>query len=212
MFKYLIMQKPPQLIRGDRVRIALPASPVRPEMFQQGLASLRAIGLEPVHGDIHRKWRYLAGDDTERRAELIDALSDASSKAIFFARGGYGSLRLLTDLQALRRQFEPKILLGCSDITTLHLYFQRIHDWIVFHGPMTSGDFARGQAHLPSLQQALFQTGPYSLAPDGVQILQDGEMTEGTLTGGCLSLLEAAVGTAWEPDWNDAILFMEDVA
>jgi muramoyltetrapeptide carboxypeptidase len=206
-----MMHKPTRLAPGDRVRIVLPASPVRPEMFQQGIALMRSIGLEPVHGDIRRKWRYLAGEDPTRRAELVEALSDSESKAIFFARGGYGSSRLLTDLNQLKGSYQPKILLGCSDITTLHLYFQRIHQWVVFHGPMVSGDFARDQAHLPSLQQTMFQTEPYSLAPDAVQILRGGK-AEGILTGGCLTLLEAAVGTPWEPDWTDSILFLEDVS
>src|SRR3990172_7298128 len=205
------MKKPHKLNQGDRIRIVVPASPVRPEFFEKGVAALRELGFEAVHGEVYRKWRYLAGEDSLRRDELMEALSDPKCKAIFFARGGYGSSRLLRDFLTVQPSRAPKILLGCSDITSLHLYFQRIHDWIVFHGPMASGDFARGKVHLESLQKAFMHSAPYSLSPDGVQVLQQGE-AEGILTGGCLTLLESSIGTSWEPDWRDAILFVEDVA
>jgi muramoyltetrapeptide carboxypeptidase len=145
-----------------------------------------------------------------RRQELLQALKDPEVDAIFFARGGYGSSRLLTDLHEFHN-VTPKILLGCSDITSLHLYFQRMHDWIVFHGPMASGDFARDKVHIESFEKALQQTGPYDLSPESVEVLIPGN-AEGILSGGCLTLLEAAIGTPWEPDWNNTILFLEDVA
>jgi len=205
------MLKPPKLQPGDRVHIVLPASPVKPEFFEPGIAALRQLGFEVVFGDVYRKWKYLAGSDAQRRSELLQALKDQQSKAVFFARGGYGSIRILTDDMDFRKSLQPRILLGCSDVTTLHLYFQRIHNWVVFHGPMASGDFARGQVHLDSWKNALQQTSPYTLTPDNVEVLQSGD-AEGILTGGCLTLLESAIGTDWEPDWRDSILFLEDVA
>lgn len=185
------------------------ASPVRPELFQQGVAFVQELGFRVSHGDVFRKWRYLAGEDDHRHAELIQALNDPDCRAIFFARGGYGSGRLLQ--RAPLPAGAPKILLGCSDITSLHLYFQQMHQWPVFHGPMPSGDFARRQVHVESLLQAITQTDPYVLAPQGIEILAGGPPVEGILRGGCLTLLEAAVGTPWEPDWSDSILFLEDV-
>jgi len=205
------MLKPPKLQSGDRVRVVVPASPVKPEFFEPGVAVLRELGFEVIFGDVYRKWRYLAGSDSQRRSELLQALEDPGCKAIFFARGGYGSIRILTREMKFRKSVQPKILLGCSDITTLHLYFQRMHRWVVFHGPMASGDFARGHVHTDSLKHALLQTSPYMLAPGGVEVLQAGE-AEGLLTGGCLTLLESAIGTDWEPDWTDSILFLEDVS
>ena len=196
---------------GDKVHVVVPASPVKPEFFESGIAALRQLGFEVVYGDVYRKWRYLAGNDSQRRSELLQALADPGSNAIFFARGGYGSVRILSDETEFRKPVQPKILLGCSDITTLHLYFQQIHQWVVFHGPMASGDFARGQVHTDSLKQALLQTSPYTLSPDHMEVLQAGE-AEGNLTGGCLTLLESAIGTDWEPDWTDSILFLEDVS
>jgi muramoyltetrapeptide carboxypeptidase len=203
------MLKPKCLAPGSRVQIVIPASPVRPEFFESGISNLKQMGFEVLlPADIYRKWRYLAGSDDIRRQELLHALKNPESDAIFFARGGYGSSRILTDLQEFQN-LKPKVLLGCSDITSLHIYFQRIHNWIVFHGPMASGDFARGAAHMESFQKALMQTGPYELSPE-VEVLIPGE-ADGRLSGGCLTLLESAIGTKWEPDWKDSILFLEDV-
>ena len=203
------MIKPPALQEGDKIRIVVPASPVKPEFFEPGMSALRQLGFRPVYSsDVYRKWRYLAGKDDIRRTEFVEALQDTESKAIFFARGGYGSIRLLT--ADLKGALHPKILLGCSDITTLHLYFQRLQDWTVFHGPMASGDFARAKTHLESFRLALMQAQPYSLAPDQIETLREGD-AEGILTGGCLTLLHSSIGTAWEPDWRRTILFLEDV-
>lgn len=204
------MLKPQKLNFGDQIHIVVPASPVRPELFEKGMAFLKELGFQPSYGDVFRKWRYLAGTDSEREEELTWALQYPYSKAIFFARGGYGSLRLLPAMGKLQQFPMPKILLGCSDITSLHLFFQRMHDWVVFHGPMPSGDMARGQLHGPSFESALMQSSPYQLAPEKIEALQSGE-AEGTLLGGCLTLLDNAMGTSWEPDWTNAILFLEDV-
>ena len=205
------MLKPKRLSTGGRVQIVTPASPVRQDFFEPGIDALRKLGLD-VHfsPDVYRKWRYLAGSDELRRQELLQALKDPQVDAIFFARGGYGSSRLLTDIHEFQN-LTPKILLGCSDITSLHLYFQRMHNWIVFHGPMASGDFARGHVHAESFEKALQQTSPYELEPELIQVLIPGS-AQGILSGGCLTLLEAAIGTPWEPDWTDTILFLEDVA
>jgi muramoyltetrapeptide carboxypeptidase len=204
------MIKPKRLTKGSRIEIVLPASPVRPEFFEPGIAVLREMGFEVSHPeDVYRRWRYLAGKDELRRQELLHALH-TSADAIFFARGGYGSGRILANRNGFGN-LTPKVLLGCSDITSLHLYFQTVHNWVVFHGPMASGDFARGKVHIDSLMQATFQNEPYTLSPGNIEILVPGS-AEGTLIGGCLTLLESAVGTPWEPEWNDAILFLEDVA
>jgi muramoyltetrapeptide carboxypeptidase len=204
------MIKPKRLKPGDRVRIVAPASPVRQDMFERGIQVIRELGFTPVYSDPFRKWRYLAGEDVHRKAEFLEALNDPECSAIFFARGGYGCSRLLHDA-AFKASFTPRILLGCSDITTLHLYFQKLHRWTVFHGPMPSGDFSRSQLHQDSLLKAISSANAFDLYPENMQCLQQGN-AEGVLAGGCLTLLEASIGTPWEPDLNDTILFLEDVS
>lgn len=204
-------RKPRRLSAGDLIRIVFPASPVRAEFFEPGVSALQRLGLRVEYGEPYRKWRYTAGSDAERRSDLLQALGDPDSRGIFCARGGYGSARLLNDLSEFSTDWTPKVLLGCSDITTLHCYFQQIHRWTVFHGPMPAGDFSRNQVHLDSFRNALMQEKPYSLQPANIETLNSGT-AEGVLMGGCLTLLEATLGTLWEPDWNGAILFLEDVA
>jgi muramoyltetrapeptide carboxypeptidase len=184
---------------------------VRPEFFEPGIEAVRNLGFEVQHSkDVYRKWRYLAGSDHIRRQEFLEALRNPDVDAIFFARGGYGSSRLLTNTADFQ-DVQPKVLFGCSDVTSLHLYFQQMNNWVVFHGPMASGDFGRGQVHYESLQKAVMQSDPYDLKPESVETLIPGT-AEGTLAGGCLSLLEASIGTPWEPQWKDCILFLEDVS
>src|SRR5580765_3253072 len=106
------MLKPPKLNPGDRIHVVVSASPVRPEMFEKGMALIEKLGFQPSYGNVYRKWRYLAGTDAEREEELLWTLQNPSSKAIFFARGGYGSSRLLPTLDQLEHNPKPKILLG----------------------------------------------------------------------------------------------------
>jgi muramoyltetrapeptide carboxypeptidase len=204
------MLKPRRLTKGDRVRIVAPASPVKPEMFEGGVRVVKEMGFEPKYKDPFQKWRYLAGQDSHRKAELLEALQDQDSSAIFFARGGYGCARLIPD-KNFEQSFTPKILLGSSDITTLLLYFQKVHNWVVFHGPMPSGDFSRGQLHRESLLLALTSDKAYQLNPSEVECLESGE-AEGILAGGCLTLIDESLKTPWEPEWSDTILFLEDVS
>src|SRR6188474_10449 len=107
------MRKPKRLSSGSRVQIVIPASPVRPEFFDFGISNLKKLGFEvQVPQDVFRKWRYLAGDDSTRRDEFVQALKDPTIDAIFFARGGYGSSRILTQLREFQN-LKPKVLLGC---------------------------------------------------------------------------------------------------
>src|SRR5204862_4084459 len=124
---------------------------------EKGMQALRDFGLKPHFSDIYGKWRYLAGVDSTRLQEFLQAMRNPAARAIFFARGGYGSGRLLRYADQFSQAFHPMIFLGCSDITSLHLYFQRAHNLVVFHGPMASGDFACDQVDFDSLRLALMQ-------------------------------------------------------
>jgi len=157
---------------------------------------------------------YLAGSDKRRAEELMAMFNDPEVKAIFAARGGYGSVRLLPYLEEERLRAHPKIFMGYSDVTTLLVYFQQRFRWVVFHGPMVAREFADGPGHYDEelLRRTLMRAEPIGeIDTSGVAVLSPGVAT-GRLTGGCLSLLVSTLGTPYEFDATDAILFLEDYA
>ncbi|MBL7685439.1 MAG: LD-carboxypeptidase [Deltaproteobacteria bacterium] len=198
---------------GDRIAIAAPASPFDKIEFEKGIHTLQQLGFHPFfREDLFSKNRYLAGKDERREEELIDFLKDPEIKAILFARGGYGCLRLLPTLNSHKEKFIPKIILGYSDITTLLLFFQQTLKWPVFHGPVVAkamGD-SFSEAGKKSLMQILTQRNPLGFChPSSLNYFQGGK-AEGIFTGGCLSLLCASLGSPYEVQTKGKILFLED--
>lgn len=206
--------KPRILKPGDTVGIAAPASPFSGKELEMGLRRLTGLGFRIRFDDrVFSQHRYLAGQDRERAEVLNDLFADPEVRAIFCARGGYGSVRLLPhlDLETIRRH--PKIFVGSSDITSLLIHFQRRVPLVVFHGPMVARDQIIHMTDLTrtSLLTTLCSASPAGVLPAaGVTSLRGGH-AEGVLTGGCLSLLVRALGTTEEFDTRDKILFMEDV-
>ena len=208
--------KPPALRPGDTVAIVAPASNLKNDYLQRGIAELARLGFCVKHAaDILDKARYTAGNDERRARELMEAFADPAVKAVWAARGGYGAMRLfrLLDDEILRRQ--PKIFIGYSDVTALHLYFYRRFGWVTFHGPMAAKDLAGGVEHYDqtTLLAALTQAQPLGeITGDQAQMLHPGagQPVSGRLVGGCLSLVTALLGTPDELDTRDTILFLED--
>jgi muramoyltetrapeptide carboxypeptidase len=133
-------------------------------------------------------------------------------KGIVCARGGAGSAWLLPHLDPRQLRERPKVFLGYSDMTFLHVLFNRA-EVVSFHGPMAAHEFAAGELEDVSFRAAVMGEGaPYASAPDDLVPLRDGE-GEGRLLGGCLSILAAAAGTPWafRPDPGGTVLFLEDV-
>jgi muramoyltetrapeptide carboxypeptidase len=114
------------------------------------------------------------------------------------------------DLELVRRN--PKVLVGCSDITSLQTWLHDATGLVVFHGPMSAGDFARENGvDIPSWQSALSQDRPWELGPNaGLRVLRTGR-AEGKFYGGCLSMLVASLGTPYEVKTENTVLFFEDV-
>lgn len=204
---------PPPLAPGDRVGISAPGGPVRRDALEGGMTYLRARGFELVPGDhLRSRHAYLAGTDRERLEDLNRLIADKTVKAIWFARGGYGSARIVADVDfdSLRRN--PKALIGYSDVTVLQSAAYRKARLASWHGPLVSelGDPTRFDEG--SLWRALSAgTAPlaHSLPPSSVVRAGTGE---GPLVGGCLSLLVSLVGTPYEAPMEGAILFWEEVS
>jgi muramoyltetrapeptide carboxypeptidase len=200
------MQKPAALRPGDTIGVVAPGSAVPREALEKGVARLESLGYRVRYRpDILAVDGTFAGSHQRRAEEVLEMLDDPEVRAIFCARGGYGCNYLIQFLEqhSLRA---PKIIMGYSDVTTLHSFFGKTAGWVTFHGPMVSTDFSRdADAIGPALT-----TGEVWEAGSGLQVLAPGA-AEGTLLGGCLSIAMTTLGTSREIDWRDAIVFLEDV-
>lgn len=208
--------RPPALQEGDCIGLAAPASPFNRRALAIGVEVLQAWGYRTHYASrVFDKRRYLAGTDAARASELHALFADPDVKAIFCCRGGYGSQRLLPYLDADLIAAHPKIFVGYSDLTSLLLYLYRHCRLVTFHGPVVAGDLHHDLAPRVRRQLQGMLSGDLVAAqpPPALRkeliVLQAGE-GEGRLLGGCLSLLVSAIGTPFQPDTHDTILFLED--
>jgi muramoyltetrapeptide carboxypeptidase len=206
--------RPRALRRGDKVGIVAPASNVKREMLEAGCEGLRRAGYEPFYFDsILERDLYFAGSAERRARELEEMFVRDDIRAIICARGGYGSNYVLPMLDLKKIAAHPKIFVGYSDPTTLLTAFTDCANLVTFHGPMVAKDFALADGvDLPSWSNALTGAAEWEIGNDsGAKPLVAGE-AEGTLYGGCLSILVAALGTPHDIKTEGTILFLEDIA
>jgi muramoyltetrapeptide carboxypeptidase len=203
--------RPRRVSPGDTVGVVAPSGAVDPARLARGAGVLAGLGLRVRLGSaVEHRAGYLAGSDQARLADLQSMLDDPSVRAVFCARGGYGSQRIVpyVDWTALRRA--PKPVIGYSDATALLTGVVRATGTAV-HGPMVADDLARGLA-APALERLRKLLGdPGYLWHDDVPVCVRPGRSEGRLVGGCLSVLAATVGTPHAPDTRGAVLFLEDV-
>ena len=206
--------KPAALRRGDKVGIVAPASNIKRELLDAGCDGLRGLGYEPFYFDsILERDLYFAGSAERRVRELEDMFVRDDIRAIVCARGGYGVNYLLGAIDIKKIAAHPKIFVGYSDVTTLLTWFAGEGNFVTFHGPIVTKDFAIADGvDLASWQSALNGESSWEIgAGSGAKPLVAGE-AEGVLYGGCLSLLVAGLGTRHDISTEDTILFIEDVA
>ncbi len=209
--------KPAPLKPGAAIRVVAPASPVEEARLDKGISELERLGysIRCDRSSVLARDGYFAGSAETRRAALKEALAEEGSSAVFCARGGYGSDHLLADLNGLRRAL-PRILLGYSDVSTLQIFLWQKFGWVTFYGPMIATGFDAGAGspggyEASSFARALTQSeNGWSLALEG-ECLSAGT-GEGRSLGGCLTMIQAALGTPWELDTSGAILLLEDRA
>jgi muramoyltetrapeptide carboxypeptidase len=211
--------KPLALRPGDKVGIVAPASNIKREALEAGFSGLRRLGYEPVYSDsILDRDLYFAGSAERRVRELEEMFERDDIRAIICARGGYGSNYLLPGLSSNALDLKtiaanPKLFVGYSDLTTLLTTFTDAANFVTFHGPMVTKDFATDDGvDLASWQNAVSGAAEWEITGDsGARSLVTGQ-ADGILYGGCLSILVAALGTPYAINTTGTILFIEDIA
>jgi len=200
------------LRKGDKVGLLAPASSFSHGDFLSGCERLREMGYEPVYApDIFNRDIYFAGTAERRTREFHELWQREDVAALICVRGGYGSNYLLDMLDYQMIAARPKILVGCSDITSLLTAMTDRTGLVTFHGPMVAKDIAGQTLDLSSWNNALQGTTNWDVPTAGVAVLRAGK-AEGQLYGGCLSMLVASLGTPYEIQTEGTILFIEDIA
>lgn len=208
------MTKPLALKPGARLAVVSPASTPRPERVEQGILRLQEMGYVPVLSPhaLDRGPLYYAGTLEERLEDLHRAFADCTIDGIVCTRGGWGSAELLPALDAGLIRANPKVFVGYSDHTSLHLWLRREAGLVTFHGPMVAADFASEHGvDAFSWESSLSVSSAWSIGKEqGLRVLREG-LAEGRLDGGCISIIEASLGTPFSAVFAEGVLFLEDI-
>jgi muramoyltetrapeptide carboxypeptidase len=215
--------KPARLRPGDTVGLIEPAGftddafdldLVKETILAMGLKAKPARHLLERHG-------YLAGRDTDRAADINAMFADPEVRGVFAVRGGWGCARILPYLDFATIRANPKLLVGFSDITALHLAFAARARFPTIHGPNAASSWPRFS--WDAFRAIAFDGGTPTLsnppASEDRLVQRNGRIrtfrggrASGRLLGGNLTVLAALMGTPWLPDFRGAILFLEDVS
>lgn len=215
--------RPPRLEPGDVVGIVNPSGVVwREDDIRLVEERLAALDLESVRGrHVLERHGYLAGRDRERAADLNRMFRDPEVAGVLCGRGGWGAARLLPSIDFEAVRASPKVFLGYSDITALHMALHARTGLVTFHGPVGLSTFTDFSVRW--LREVVLRGGtPRYANPDDADadvlartrdrvVTLRGGMARGPLLGGNLTVLTAIVGSGYLPDFRGAILFLEDV-
>lgn len=211
------MIKPKALKLGGTIGIIAPASPTTDERVIKAQERLIQMGFKVKMGKSpYERYGYLSGTDVVRAEDINTMFKDKEVDGIICIRGGYGTPRILQllDYQAIKDN--PKIFVGYSDITALHIAFTQIAGLVTYHGPMVASDMIGDFSDFSkdNLFRAIMNTEPMGKIsnPEGEEITTiNGGIAEGTIIGGNLSLIADTIGTPYEIDVKGKILFIEEV-
>ena len=211
------MIKPKPLQQGDSVAIIAPASPSDKNLIDKCISSLNELGLKVVVGEsCLSEHGFLSGTDDIRANDINCMFADKNIKGIFALRGGYGCARLLDliDFKIIKKN--PKIFIGYSDITALHIAINQKSKLITYHGPMISTELIKGLDEYSADYYKKFIFGHeeveelFNPKGDNLEVINSG-IASGQLIGGNLSLICSSLGTKYEINTKNKILFLEEV-
>lgn len=206
--------KPKKLKKGDTIGLLSVSGHVRDyNNIERAERYFQSKGFKTITSETtYKKFRYYSGTDEERIKAFEDFFANENINAIICTRGGYGTLRLVKDINYDIIRQNPKIFCGYSDLTTLLLMMYKKTGLVTFHGAMASGDFGLEQVSYyteKSFFDTLCDTTDKNYYAENGQIYYDGE-AEGILWGGNLSTVAAMIDLDFIPD-EKFILFLEDV-
>jgi muramoyltetrapeptide carboxypeptidase len=205
------MITPPYLKSGDKIAIVATARKVSPSEMDVAINTFRSWGLQVVTGPhLFGSTNQYSGTDEERASDLQIMLDDSEVKAIMCARGGYGTVRIIDQINFSAFEQHPKWIVGYSDITVLHSHIQAQFGIETLHATMPINFPEEGtEAATESLRSALFgETLEYNI--ENHPLNMPGNVS-GVLTGGNLSILYSLTGTPSDLQTQDKILFIEDI-
>lgn len=221
--KAMRLLKPARLQSGDLVGVVAPGGHTSEASLAKAVANIESLGLRVKLGDnINYVYGNYGGTVAQRIDDLHAMFLDPEVKAVWAIRGGSGCISLLEhiDYQLIRKH--PKILIGYSDITCLHLAILKQAGLVTFHGPVASSTFS--EYAVTQLQNVLMTPhDSYTIAMSSENALKAAEqpayairtvhagVATGRLIGGNLSMVAALAGTPYAADFKDAILYLEDV-
>jgi muramoyltetrapeptide carboxypeptidase len=212
---------PQRLSKGDLIGLVTPGSSVSEEELAACVIKLEALGFRTTFNDtVLSEYGYFAGPDRERADELMDMFAREDVNGIWCVRGGYGAIRILDllDYEVIRQN--PKVLIGYSDITAILTAVYQETGLVTFHGPVGTSDFNKFSTR--SIRKVIMEPDkgykyPYKREketrenPEYDRYTLTGGEAEGELIGGNISVLDSIIGTRFEPDFENKLVYLEDV-
>lgn len=212
---------PRRLKKGDLIGLVTPGAPIEEVQLNETVEKLEGLGFRTTWEDtVLSRYGYFAGPDQERADELMKMFSREEVRGIWCVRGGYGSIRILDMLDYMAIERNPKVLVGYSDITAIHSAVFRETGLVTYHGPLGISDFNRFA--VKSLRTVVMDPQvPYDYPyrreketkdnPEFDRYTIRGGEAEGVLAGGNISVLDSLIGTRFETDFENRIVYLEEI-
>ena len=212
---------PKGLKKGDLIGLVTPGGPIEKKQLEETILKLENLGFKTYYQDsVLSAYGYFAGTDQERAGELMHMFTHPEVDGIWCVRGGYGSIRILNLLDYEKIEQNPKVFIGYSDITALHTSIYTQTGLVTYHGPLGISDF--NKFSLKSIEKVILNPGksyriPYEREtgteenPEFDRYTITGGKAEGELIGGNISVLASIIGSKFEPDFENRIVYLEEI-
>jgi muramoyltetrapeptide carboxypeptidase len=211
--------KPPRLKQGDTLGLVAPGSYISESELQDSIKNLEEIGFKVIYSDkILLQNGYFSGTDEQRAEDLMNMFRNNDVRGIVCSRGGYGCARILPLLDYDIIENNPKVLIGYSDVTALHYGIFKKTGLITFHGPVSTSTFNEFSINnfknvlMNPSNEIVFENSNSGEDENlyGVISLVKGQK-KGRLIGGNLSIVVSLIGTEYDVDYDDSIIYLEEI-